>query len=570
MIRRHELGSALHSGSSIQSLSSILEEAVTQCSIMYIGHKAPVADSAASAADPLRQFRGDCGTGAQSQKESYSSGSRDTSGRSDRRRQQDDFEDERSSQASFDRRRWAQHDENDGYDDDRRPYRNYRGYGARGAGGFDRQKHDPFKKWASSTEKIYKGDCYLTEDLLDVTSAPSPWLAHMVERFTLFAIEKRYWVAAALFAVSKEIKDRFIRMCKAADDLLPVPWEGYLDHLARAEVDFDGNLPNDHPMSWSVFSIWLNAEYTDLGLGKKQISFVKNLRQTQGQTTMHFNSNYKLQLERLTDLQRILPLEERERFDSAEWRENYLRSLLAPISAEVRKHLAQLTADLLVKYHEAQHELSFEERMMRKQRINLAYDNKTLELVMLYAAGVDRCGQLSAKSSTWPSARFSSSMSRDSSSVSSRSSTASARASSNVSRPQRRFNQLAIMDDPARQPGSFEAGQEQADNSHSEDEDAFYESPEVFFGQMVSRFKPSNVWTREQIAKLRAKNLCFRCGQPNCMARTCKNTPVNPREFKLNNISLEDPVHFLPEEDGDLLQLLVDYEGSLNEKAPQH
>ena len=92
MIPRNELGSALHAGSSIQPLSSILEEAVTQCSIMYIGHKAPVADSAASAADPLRQFRGDCGTGAQSQKESYSSGSRDTSGRSDRRRQHDDFD----------------------------------------------------------------------------------------------------------------------------------------------------------------------------------------------------------------------------------------------------------------------------------------------------------------------------------------------------------------------------------------------------------------------------------------------------------------------------------------------
>ena len=55
---------------------------------------------------------------------------------------------------------------------------------------------------------------------------------------------------------------------------------------------------------------------------------------------MHFNTNYKLQLERLAELQRILPMEDGERFDSAEWRENYLRSLLPPISADVRKHLA--------------------------------------------------------------------------------------------------------------------------------------------------------------------------------------------------------------------------------------
>ena len=138
-----------------------------------------------------------------------------------------------------------------------------------------------------------------------------------------------------------------------------------------------------------------------------------------------------------------------------------------------------------------------------------------------------------------------------------------------MSRPPRRFNQLAIMDDPLRQPEVVDAGQAQADSPRSgeEDTDVFLESPEVFFGQMASRH--TNIWTREQLGKLRAKNLCFRCGQPNCMARTCKNTPVNPRDFKLNHIRLEHPVHYLPEDDDALLQLLVDYDQSLNEEAPE-
>ena len=566
MISRHELGSALQSVSSIQPLSSLFEEAVAQCSIMYVGKKAPVASTAASTADPLRQFRGESDAGNRSQQDVSSSRFLDDSGRGDRRRQHSDDGDRRRQHPDDGDRRLQHSDEDDsGEPPPHDAYNDRRGYGQRG--GVDRAKNDPFKKWDSSKEKTYKGECYLTEDLSDVVSAPARWLSHMANRFTFYAIDKRYWVAGALYAVTPEIKERFIRMCRAADDLLPMPWEGYIEHLARADVDFYGNLPPDHPMSWHVFSIWLNAEFTDLGLGKKQLSFVKNLKQSPEQTTTNFNVIYNLQLERLADLQKILPLEERERFDSATWRENYLRSLLPPISEAVRKRLADLTATLLIQCNEARPGRSFEERMQMKQRINLGYDDKTLEWVMSYAAGLDRLGQISKP--VVPSTRPSFLVPRASSTTSSRSSLGSARASSSMSRPPRRFNQLAIMDDPLRQPEVVDAGQAQADSPRSgeEDTDVFLESPEVFFGQMASRH--TNIWTREQLGKLRAKNLCFRCGQPNCMARTCKNTPVNPRDFKLNHIRLEHPVHYLPEDDDALLQLLVDYDQSLNEEAPQ-
>jgi hypothetical protein len=118
------------------------------------------------------------------------------------------------------------------------------------------------------------------------------------------------------------------------------------------------------------------------------------------------------------------------------------------------------------------------------------------------------------------------------------------------------------MDDPAKEID------EPADATADSDEEEY--TPEVFFGQMIRQPNAGRVvWSREQIMKLRARDLCFRCAKPNCVARTCKNPPANPRDVTLTNITLEGPVHFLPEDDEDLLHLLVDYDGRLNEKAPQ-
>ena len=113
-------------------------------------------------------------------------------------------------------------------------------------------------------------DCYLQGRLLPHRGLHRCHVRAVLlaNRFEFYGIEKRYWVTAALYAVTKEIKEQFIRMCKAANNLLPMPLEGYTEHLARAEVDFYGALPNDHPMSWYVFTIWLNAEISDLGPDK--------------------------------------------------------------------------------------------------------------------------------------------------------------------------------------------------------------------------------------------------------------------------------------------------------------
>ena len=543
-----QLGSDIQSASSIQPLSSLFQETVAQCSVLT------ASAAAAPAADPLQQFRGEnCDAGGRDQEVS-STGFSDYSRRGARRRREDD---------DF---------SNDGSGQD--IYQAPHGYGQRPPGANDRAKHEPFKKWAAPKAQIYKGDCYLTEDLNDVTAEPSRWLIYIAEQFTFYAIEKRYWVAAALYAVTRLIKERFIRMCQDSTDLLPMPWEGYMEHLSRADVDVNGHLPLDHPLSWHVFSIWLEAEFTDLGLGQKQITFVKNMRQTAGQATTTFNTSYQVELDRLRKLQEILPEDEREKFNSAAWRQNYIRSLLPAVADAVSKHLSEVTAKLLETYNAGAHGLSFAERMREKQRINLGFDGKTLEQVMIYAGSMDRMGQLSNRvdygyrrtsRTDFSEERASSSVSRGSS-ASLRSSSTSSRSygssPSSSSRPLRRFTQLAIMDDPAKEID------EPADATADSDEEEY--TPEVFFGQMIRQPNAGRVvWSREQIMKLRARDLCFRCAKPNCVARTCKNPPANPRDVTLTNITLEGPVYFLPEDDEDLLHLLVDYDGRLNEKPQQ-
>ena len=563
---RQYIGSPLSSGCSLQPVSSMIGEAVTQCWQVISRGPAPIAPTA----DPLRQYGDEQAQGIFDRRTSFSSADSAAHFRNGRKGPGD------RGDGHNHRRDGGDDDADSGYDMGGRDDDERRGgyYGYRDGGGADRarraDKKDPFKKWSYSQEKIYKGDCFISADLDNVTCAPFRWLDYIARRFQFHNIEKRYWVAAALFAVTKEIQERYKRMCiEAVPLLLRLPnWDNHLEVLHNSEVDFNGDLPSNHPMNWTnVFCVWLNVEFTDSGLVYKQFDFVRQLRQVTGQSTASFNIQYKLQLERLRDLQTSLPEDERERFNSAKWRQYYMRSLLPPVSLTVTKYLREETARQLNALDRGGHGQTFQELMEERQRISFGFDGKSLEQVMNYAESMDRFGGISRGSVGFDEARASTAISRASTAASrerfpGRSFAGSAR---------KQLTQLAIEDDPERTRTS--GARLHALDCESEGDCADFDndltSPEVFFAQLATK-GGGRIWTREQIKKLRDKGLCFRCAKPNCIARTCSNTPANPREVTLNHISLQEPVHVLPE-DPDLLDLLVDYDKSLslNEEAPE-
>ena len=409
-----------------------------------------------------------------------------------------------------------------------------------------RDKQDsPFKRWDPKKIPVYRGDCRLGSELSDVTSLPHLWLDHVSSNLNFHGVQIRYWVFGALQCVTMEIAELYKQECERSIALVDFSWDYAIDRLQRQDdLPAAGTLPDDDPLSWAVFSEWLRFQFTDVSLVSQQLKFLIALRQQPGVITTLFNSTYLVQKKRLEDLSLVLPEHARENFDSVEWRKRYLQSLLPSVRSIVNHFLAEQGVAQMVSLRGRSSELSFKERLHEQRRIYHSIDGITLVEIMDYAALMDRDGSLSRIISS-PAARATSS------SAISRASTVS-QPSSNTYRP-RRVHHLALED------GAVDSVADTRD-----DAEPLSDTPELLFARMASQRR--NVWSRDQIVKLKENKLCFNCAKPGHLSRDCPNPSADPKSIQLTNIETDDLVHILPD-DSDLYSLLHDY-ASLNEGAP--